>query len=708
MNEERTLPTSRLSCTTMSSHTKTTMSSNTEGGIVDILDGIIGLPPQPPDVYDDDNDFLQQVEEEKREHKKARFDTSRDTLHTIPSRHHKTTGEELLAFAEESASCLTTTTLEPTMRGARLACKHLAKSLTRNRNSRDTHPNNPEKFVNDELALNDALLSMKDAAAYINLYPELVEGGMIDSLLLLLHHENVDIATGVLDVLVELLDPSILSTAAAATDDDGVDGREDDDRRAQNVALLANAFVDGNGLDLLSSNLGRLDESVEEDAKGVEDALTLVEYLLDLDRLVLGRSSTGKYKSVVACICEKTALLSWLFERISKEEEDADDERTVHSTATKAIAISPAVIRLHSAEILSVILQHEDYTSCGPRLVALLKYKSAFEDDEDRINEKAKKSTDDETSNAAVTIDGMEILLIAIATYRKTDPQIEVQCEFLENVFGILSASLLREDNVTDFVKAEGIELMLRCIRQKVHAGGGALRVLNFALSRSSSSSRNGSDKDCEDDAYKIACEAFVNIGGLKLLFPLYMARKSAIPCPAACSDGGSALAKKKGVQVSKRARRATNARKKWLVDIERNVVNIMYSLTRQINVTSRYDAYSRLLVKFVEEDCEKCDRTIELCLKYDERARIAEYQYYRSDEADEAERLGIDVETAALGAKLRGGVDLFHCSCAILSFACVGSKRCRGHIMEQLKLRACISGECCCLLNAFSFFRVR
>ena len=109
--------------------------------------------------------------------------------------------------------------------------------------------------------------------------------------------------------------------------------------------------------------------------------------------------------------------------------------------------------------------------------------------------------------------------------------------------------------------------------------------------------------------------------------------------------------------------------------------------------------------MKFVEEDCEKCDRTIELCLKYDERARIAEYQYYRSDEADEAERLGIDVETAALGAKLRGGVDLFHCSCAILSFACVGSKRCRGHIMEQLKLRACISGECCCLLNAFSLF---
>jgi hypothetical protein len=67
----------------------------------------------------------------------------------------------------------------------------------------------------------------------------------------------------------------------------------------------------------------------------------------------------------------------------------------------------------------------------------------------------------------------MEVLLLAIATYRKSDPTVEVQCEFLENAFDILSASLLCEDNVTDFVVAEGIELMLRCVRQKVHAGVG-------------------------------------------------------------------------------------------------------------------------------------------------------------------------------------------------------------------------------------------
>ena len=49
---------------------------------------------------------------------------------------------------------------------------------------------------------------------------------------------------------------------------------------------------------------------------------------------------------------------------------------------------------------------------------------------------------------------------------------------------------------------------------------------------------------------------------------------------------------------------------------------------------------------------------------------------------------MGIDVDLAALAAKLRGGGDIFHRSCAILSFACVGSKRCRGHLLDQLKLQ--------------------
>lgn len=45
-------------------------------------------------------------------------------------------------------------------------------------------------------------------------------------------------------------------------------------------------------------------------------------------------------------------------------------------------------------------------------------------------------------------------------------------------------------------------------------------------------------------------------------------------------------------------------------------------------------------------------------------------------------------MELGALGARLRGGGDVFHRACAVLSFVCVGSRRCRAHAMDQLKLR--------------------
>jgi hypothetical protein len=87
------------------------------------------------------------------------------------------------------------------------------------------------------------------------------------------------------------------------------------------------------------------------------------------------------------------------------------------------------------------------------------------------------------------------------------------------------------------------------------------------------------------------------------------MGRKSVIPCPAACSEGGSELAKKSmgnnnKVAPSKRAKRAAHSSKKWLAEVEENAINVLYSLTRHLDGYARYDAYSRFLAKFVEEDC--------------------------------------------------------------------------------------------------------
>ena len=51
------------------------------------------------------------------------------------------------------------------------------------------------------------------------------------------------------------------------------------------MVSLANTFVDGNGLDLLSSNLGRFNEGVKVDAREVEDALTL--HLISIIKIII-------------------------------------------------------------------------------------------------------------------------------------------------------------------------------------------------------------------------------------------------------------------------------------------------------------------------------------------------------------------------------------------------------------------------------------
>lgn len=75
---------------------------------------------------------------------------------------------------------------------------------------------------------------------------------------------------------------------------------------------------------------------------------------------------------------------------------------------------------------------------------------------------------------------------------------------------------------------------------------------------------------------------------------------------------------------------------------------------------------------------------------------RLAEAKYYRSEEAEIGEQEGIDIDLAALDAKLKGGGDIFHQLGAISSLVCIESKKCHEHILEQLRVKnSGISCEC-------------
>ena len=80
----------------------------------------------------------------------------------------------------------------------------------------------------------------------------------------------------------------------------------------------------------------------------------------------------GERPSVAACICKQTSLVPWLFEQIGRATYDPGG-------GGGGAAMSPHLpdlLMLHSSEVLSAILQHEDLSANmhGSRMAVLPRY----------------------------------------------------------------------------------------------------------------------------------------------------------------------------------------------------------------------------------------------------------------------------------------------------------------------------------------------
>jgi len=616
--------------------------------------------------------------------RKVRF--GQDEIKTIESNNRKDkvrssimpSGENLLEEAEEQSKSNKSLDLSRGLSSLKSSVLNLEKSITKNQMLRAEYPNKPEKFMESEVSLYEEITMMNDLAASVQYYQAFTDLGAVESLKTLLIHENIDVVLSVIKLFAELIDPELVVNSES----------EGGTLIAKNLGILIMAFLGWktgndnigdeargeNGLEMTITNLTRLNDTEEEELKGIDDILTLVENLLDLDQMGVlklatrGEGEGGNLKtdtiSIASILTKSTNFTSYLLIKLS-------DRKLEDWTVS---------MRLHGSEIVAAILQHEDSRKYLSNISKMTSYQSKYEDEVN--NEKKTRN-----GKGKINFDGMECLLQCIASYRKKDPTNEEECEYLENIFDSLAASLLSDSNVDAFLERQGIELMIRCITERVHAGLGSIKILFFCVSGTS-------------ESYKRAAETFVDAGGLKILFPIFMGRKSTMPKPAKSSDAGNIeLLRKyaalengrKGKQQeekksSKRMKRVLAGNKEWFQSIEANSIQIIYGLTRYLDEQSPHDAQSRLLSKFVEKDFEKCDRLIELCLKYDIKMRQAEYDYYKSDEAEEAEENGVDVDLAALNAKLRGGGDIFHRLGAIVAFAAMGSKRSHEHIIEHLR----------------------
>ncbi|KAJ7332273.1 hypothetical protein JRQ81_014453 [Phrynocephalus forsythii] len=306
------------------------------------------------------------------------------------------------------------------------------KRSYKNQELRIKFPDNPEKFMESELDLNDIIQEMHVVATMPDLYHLLVELNAVHSLLGLLGHDNTDILPQVLPLHISI---AVVDLLQELTDIDTLHESE------EGAEVLIDALVDGQVVALLVQNLERLDESIKEEADGVHNTLAIIENM-------------AEFRPEMCSDAAQQGLMQWLLKRLkAKMPFDAN--------------------KLYCSEVLAILLQNKD-------------------DNRELLGE----------------LDGIDVLLQQLSVFKRHNPSTAEEQEMMENLFDALCSSLMLSSNRERFLKGEGLQLMNLMLREKKISRSSALKVLDHAMI-----GPEGADN----------CHKFVDILGLRTIFPLFM-----------------------------------------------------------------------------------------------------------------------------------------------------------------------------------------
>uniref|UniRef100_G1R371 Beta-catenin-like protein 1 n=1 Tax=Nomascus leucogenys TaxID=61853 RepID=G1R371_NOMLE len=410
------------------------------------------------------------------------------------------------------------------------------KRSYKNQELRIKFPDNPEKFMESELDLNDIIQEMHVVATMPDLYHLLVELNAVQSLLGLLGHDNTDILSDLTSVGEMTWWGTVVDLLQELTDIDTLHESE------EGAEVLIDALVDGQVVALLVQNLERLDESVKEEADGVHNTL-------------------GERKG--ACHC----LSCFVF---AKMPFDAN--------------------KLYCSEVLAILLQDND-----------------------------------ENRELLGELDGIDVLLQQLSVFKRHNPSTAEEQEMMENLFDSLCSCLMLSSNRERFLKGEGLQLMNLMLREKKISRSSALKVLDHAMI-----GPEGTDN----------CHKFVDILGLRTIFPLFMKSPRKI--------------KKVGTTEKEH---------------EEHVCSILASLLRNLRGQQR----TRLLNKFTENDSEKVDRLMELHFKYLGAMQVADKKIEgeKHDMVRRGEIIDNDTEEEFYLRRLDAGLFVLQHICYIMAEIC-------------------------------------
>ncbi|TKR95884.1 hypothetical protein L596_009994 [Steinernema carpocapsae] len=427
----------------------------------------------------------------------------------------------------------------------------LEKKTLRNREMRIKHADDPQKFMESEVELNNAIQEMHCITIQPDLYGIVVEVGAVSSLIQLLAHENTDIISAVLNLIQELTDENTISEGT------------------ESAMELIGALIQGRiAENMVRQSFERLNEGVKDEADAVNNALTIIDNILDpMPQFAVNCVEEGLFKWLLYRACKKSAF-------------DAN--------------------KMYSSELLALILQ---------------------------LTEAARQQL-------CVDQNGMDMILTALAYYKRRDPGSPDENEHMENLFGALCASLLHAPNRTKFLEGEGIQLMNLMLKEKKQSRQSALKVLSHAT--------NGVEG-------KVLCEKFIEIFGLRTLFPLFMRTPS------------------------KHKRKDTSAD-----EHEENVCSIIVSLFRYADLDSK----QRLILKFVEQEQEKVDRAIELYLKY--HRRLVSWERKNTGRPSTSQ----DDDEEFYVQRMDAGLYTLQLASQILAEVCVGANACLKRASKLLRMK--------------------
>ncbi len=305
----------------------------------------------------------------------------------------------------------------------------------------------------------------------------------------------------------------------------------------------------------------------------------LVQELTDVD--TLNESEEGATALVEALVREQVSPL--LIQNLDRLNDGVREEADgIHNT----LAVFENLVEFHPS-----ICKEAAEAGLLSWLLRRLKVKVPFDNNKLYASEMLSimlQSEPDNRRRVGETQGAMDSLLQQLAYYKRHNPSSPEESEMMENLFDCLCSLLLHTPNRERFLKGEGLQLMNLMLREKKLSRNGALKVLDHALVGA-----EGRDN----------CNKFVDILGLRTIFPLFMKTPK--------------RSKRKGISAEEH---------------QEHVIAIVASLVKNCRGAQK----QRLLAKFTESDHEKVERVMELHFKYLDKMQAAAETRAEEDE-DEA-----------------------------------------------------------------------